>query len=118
MDNIIAPSNPAGEVIPCENTCPTTAFQLVDVCVPVTVIPFAHAGTPKTLCCGEARVNPGKDECCGRPNGTCTFTLSQKICVEIPVVFGAKAVVGATSVECEKVSTKNICKDCKKEWED
>jgi hypothetical protein len=95
-----------------DKTCPAKAFQQATVCVPVTVVPFAEAGKPKTTCCGDPIIMPGKDTCCGRPNGTCSFTISQRICVEVPVIFGAKTVVGAPSVECEKVSDKDICKKC------
>ncbi|WP_033166312.1 hypothetical protein [Clostridium sp. KNHs205] len=108
MDNIVQPAAPEEELIPCEKTCPTSAFQLATVCVPITVVPYAKAGIPTTTCYGEPYVSPGKKECCGRPNGTCSFTLSQKILVEVPVVFGAKAVVGNTSVDCDCVSAKDL----------
>lgn len=97
---------------PCEKTCPAAAYQETTVCVPVTVLPFAEAGIPRTTCCGEPIISPGKEACCGRPNGTCHFTISQRLCVEVPVIFGAKAVVGTASVECERVSNKDICKRC------
>ena len=110
MLNLNIQSVMPGEEIPCDTKCPATGFQLANVCVPVTVVPFAEAGKPKTSCCGEAVVTPGKDMCSGHPNGTCSFTISQRILVEVPVVFGAKAVVGNASVECERVSNKDMCK--------
>lgn len=110
MFNLNVQSIPQGEEIPCDKLCPASAFQLANVYVPVTVLPFAEAGYPKTTCCGEACVIPGKDVCHGRPNGACSFTISQRILIEVPVNFGAKAVVGNTTVDCECVTTKDICK--------
>ena len=89
----------------------------MSVCVPVTVTPFANyvEGTAKTKCCGDPVVGPGNKPCSGTKNGSCTFTLSQLICVEVPVDFGANVDVGDTYVDCKEASEKDICKDCKKE---
>lgn len=35
-----------------EQTCPSVAYQMSTVCVPVTVTPFARAGATVTKCCG------------------------------------------------------------------
>lgn len=45
---------------PQDQTCPTTAYQLSSVCVPVTVSPFAKTGVTSTKCCGTSVVIPGK----------------------------------------------------------
>ena len=98
-----------------KNTCPATGFQKVDVCVPVTVTPFAKAGKTVTKCCGEPVVTPGDKPCPGRKNGVCTFTIKQTICVEVPVEFGADATVGDTFVNCLDASKDDICRDCNRE---
>ena len=85
-------------------------YQRSTVCVPVTVTPFAHVGTPITNCCGEPIVTAG--DVCPRNGGVCRFTISQEICVAVPVEFGARAVAGTPSVQCGKASNKNICTDC------
>ncbi|MGN0462493.1 MAG: hypothetical protein ACI4HZ_08625 [Ruminococcus sp.] len=95
-----------------DETCPAKGFQQVSICVPVTVTPFAHAGKTVTKCCGDAKVVPGDKPCPGKKNGTCTFTISQTICVEVPVDFGARATVGDTFVECLGASDDDICKNC------
>ena len=43
-----------------EQTCPTVAYQMSSVCVPVTVTPYAKTGVTQTKCCGKAVVSPGK----------------------------------------------------------
>ena len=96
-------------------TCPAVGYQSIGICVPVTVTPFAQAGKTVTKCCGDAVVVAGDTTCGGRKNGSCTFTISQKICVEVPVDFGAEATVGDTYVDCIEASAKDICSGCKGE---
>lgn len=96
-----------------DKTCPATGFQKVSICVPVVVTPFAHAAKTVTKCCGEPVVVTNDMPCPGKKNGTCTFTLSQTICVEVPVEFGATAAVGDTFVECLGASADDICRDFK-----
>ena len=95
-----------------DKNCPAKGFQKADVCVQVTVTPFAKAETPKTTCCGDPVVTSGDKPCAGRKNGECKFTIKQTICVEVPVVFGAKATVGDTFVDCLGASGEDICTDC------
>ena len=90
--------------------CPVIGYQRSTVCVPVTVTPFAHVGTPITTCCGEPVVTAGA--VCPRNGGVCRFTISQQICVAVPVEFGARAVAGTPSVQCGEASNANICTDC------
>lgn len=97
---------------PQDQTCPTTAYQLSSVCVPVTVSPFAKTGVTSTKCCGTSVVIPGKNTCDGIKNGQCVFTVVQDICVEVPVEFGAVASVGDTYVNCIDSSADDICTNC------
>ena len=98
-----------------DQTCPAVGYQSASICVPVTVTPFAHTGATRTKCCGEPLVSPGKNTCGGTKNGTCSFTISQDICVAVPVAFGATATVGDTYVACNGASADNICEDCDKD---
>ena len=93
-------------------TCPTVAYQLSSVCVPVSVTPFAKAGTTVTKCCTKPTVTEGIYTCNGIKNGQCVFTISQDICVEVPVEFGAVASVGDTYVACNGASADDICTEC------
>ncbi len=106
MDNLNQGLDVAAE------TCPTVGYQSVGVCVPVTITPFSHTGTTKTICCGRATVKSGDTPCTGKKNASCTFTISQTICVEVPVVFGAIATVGDTYVDCLGASADDICTGC------
>lgn len=84
-----------------ENNCIVKAYQSATVCVPVTVTPFANVGTIKTECCGKPVVSHKDNNCEGMENGSCKFTISQKIKVEIPVEFGSNTSIGGTFVNCD-----------------
>lgn len=95
-------------------TCPAVGYQSASICVPVTVTPFAQAGTTVTKCCGSPVVIPGREVCGGVKNGSCFFTISQDICVAVPVEFGAVATVGDSFVSCNGASEQDICTTCEK----
>lgn len=80
--------------------------------------PFARTGTPVTKCCGDPIVAPGRNTCAGTKNGACVFTITQNICVTVPVEFGATAVPGDTYVSCTGASADDVCTDCGEEPED
>lgn len=100
------------DMIDNKQTCPTVAYQLSSVCVPVTVTPFAMAGATVTRCCKKPTVTSGKYTCNGVKNGQCVFTISHDVCIEVPVEFGATATVGDTYVACNGASADDICPDC------
>lgn len=45
-------------------------------------------------------------------NGSCAFTITQDICVAVPVEFGAVAAVGDSFVSCSDASDQDICTTC------
>lgn len=96
-----------GGGMPCESTF----FQNETVCVPVTVTPFATPGTAKANCCGRPMVNMGS-QCPGNKT-SCSFTIKQRLCIEIPITFGAVIETGSAVVECGDVSEKPC--DCSSE---
>jgi len=71
---------------------------MVNVCVPITVRPFAYVGPTKTSCCGPLNINTRG--CRGTPGAVCTFYATQQICVDIPINYGASAVAGESFAEC------------------
>jgi hypothetical protein len=95
-----------------DQTSPSVGYQSASLCVPVTVTPFARAQATVTKCCGAPVVTAGINTCGGTKNGTCLFTISQDICVSVPVAFGAAATVGDVYVTCNGASADDICTDC------
>ena len=103
------------EVLNESQTCPAVGYQSASICVPVTVTPFAQADITATKCCGDPVVTPGREVCGGVKNGSCFFTITQDICVAVPVEFGAVATVGDSYVNCSGASEQDICTDCGKD---
>ncbi|MEG0144933.1 MAG: hypothetical protein RR739_02590 [Clostridia bacterium] len=79
--------------------CTSVAAQYVDVSVPLKLKPYAIVGDLTTECCGEPVVSlrpcPGGNCCCG-----CEITITQTLCVRIPVRYGANADVGDATSLC------------------
>lgn len=89
------------EYKPEHEVCPALGFQDVVVAVPVEIKPFAKVGKIKTDCIGKPIIERGVKHCEGKHHEVCRFTISQKIRVEVPVIFGAKTEVGETQIECK-----------------
>ena len=83
-----------------EKGCPAVGQREVEVCIPVEIIPFVKVGSVKTKCCGEPVIKNGDCHCQGKKNGTCSFTISQTLNVEVPIFFGANTQVGDMFVDC------------------
>lgn len=90
--------------------CETVTYQPATVCVPVTVTPFVIPGPTRTICCGDPLILPGATSC---PAGarSCFFTVTQRMCVEVPIAFGASTTPGVPQVVCEEAS-EEFCPEC------
>lgn len=91
--------------------CPATAYQEVDVCVPVTITPYATVGNATVTCCGAPTVTQGNGTCEGVVGGQCSFTVSQRMCVALPVTFGANTQAGEYTVACGNAG-EGSCENC------
>lgn len=94
----------------CENAggCMTMSYQNTTMSVPVVITPTVRMGETTTTCCGEATVTPGTTP------GVCGFTLTRRLCVAVPIYFGAEAAIGSASLECGGISS-TFCADCGEE---
>lgn len=88
----------------CNNSapCESVFYQKETVCVPVKVTPYAKPGTAKATCCGEPIVKSGT-QCSGNQT-SCSLTITQNLCIEIPISFGADIETGTAVVQCGTVS--------------
>ncbi|MBO7666954.1 MAG: hypothetical protein J6T26_00680 [Firmicutes bacterium] len=89
---------------------PVTAYYSAEICAPVSVTPFALAGEPQVTPCGEPEISLGEN--CGRPRQDCGFTVRQRLCVAVPLQFGAEAVAGETRSRCIAAGGEEACGDC------
>lgn len=99
-------------------TCPAVGIQTANVSLPVKISPYSVTGPAKLHCCGEPVIIPCNEHCHGRVNGTCEFTISQRIKVEVPVEIGATVNVGDTYVDCICTKCDEPKKDCGCKGED
>lgn len=81
--------------------CESVFYQKETVCVPVKVTPYAKPGTAKATCCGEPTVNT--ETTCPGTRTYCSFTVTQNLCIEIPISFGAVIETGTATVQCGTV---------------
>lgn len=111
MDNLLTQNLEMEEYRDQDNKagCEAVGYQDVNVCIPVTIKTFGEAGNAKTQCLGKAVISSGCDKCPGKKDGVCKFTISQKLRVEVPVIFGARAEVGEASVDCGCGITEDYC---------
>ena len=100
-----------GPALSLVDACPTTARQEVDVCVPITITPYATVGDAMITCCGDPVITGGTAACSGIPGGSCSFTVSQRVCVSIPVQFGASTASGSYAVRCGDAG-EGTCENC------
>jgi hypothetical protein len=85
-----------------EKACDSVFYQQETVCVPVKVTPFATPGTARTTCCGTGSVS--RESLCPGSQTSCNFVITQKLCIEIPVSFGALVETGDAVVQCGTLS--------------
>jgi len=96
--------------INCASFCPATAYQAASVCLPVSVSPYTEIGRVVIHCCGSPVLADTREDRCDC--GTCTFTIRQNICVEIPIAFKAAVTSGKERVHCGGVSTEGCPPGC------
>lgn len=78
--------------------------KFLTVCLPVSVKPCVRVGNIKTECCGRPILSSSRAEkCCnkGCEEGSCHFTIIQKMKIEIPLEFTADTDVDNLFVDCE-----------------
>lgn len=89
--------------------CSIMGYQDVDVCIPITVKAFGEVGNAKTQCLGKSVISCGCDACAGKSGEVCKFTISQRLRVEVPVIFGARAEAGETIIDCGCTEKTDCC---------
>ena len=76
--------------------CPAIVHETVCVQAEVTITPVVVPGTIESFCVGEPIIG----DCPGILVDECTFTVSQSICVQIPLTFSASATAVPTGIVC------------------
>ena len=95
----------------CESpqSCETVGCQPAKLRVPVALTPCVRVKTPVTVCCGSPVVTPSDRP---GPDNSCSFVITQKICVAVPVEISACASLGKVSVKFEDAAGEHALNDC------
>ncbi|MEG1771828.1 MAG: hypothetical protein RR352_00885 [Clostridia bacterium] len=93
-------------------TCSSVASQYADVSVSLKLKPYAILGKLATECCGEPMITTrscqGANSFCG-----CEITVTQVICIKIPIEYGTDANIFDTSAVCRKVPNLSTNPNCR-----
>lgn len=92
-----APGKPGDKCFDDE-CCEDKKAAYFTVSVPYTIKPYAIPGKPEVECVGREVITHGHMDCKDKCE-VFKFTCSQKICVKLPVKFGAITCVDDTCVE-------------------
>lgn len=79
-----------------DQVCQTTVHETVCVQGNVTIKPKVDSGPITSFCMG----NPIFGSCPGELKPTCQFTVSQNICIQIPLTFSATAKTVENGIVC------------------
>ncbi|MEG1683788.1 MAG: hypothetical protein RR295_08150, partial [Oscillospiraceae bacterium] len=79
------------------DSCGKVGVQCVNVSVPVEVTPRATVGAISVACQGTPTVSC---ETSGS-HGVCVITITQKVCMTIPVRYGVTTNVGDETIACD-----------------
>lgn len=95
-DSILSCSAQTEEACPIGSGCNKISAQCVDVSAPMTLTPTASIGSVSVTCQGSPAVT-----CVTDPAGTCcTVTMTQQICVSVPVRYGVTMTAGDPTIAC------------------
>ena len=86
-------------------SCDKTAMQCVEISQPLIVTPVATVGTITTTCQGSPEVT-----CSTAADGlSCTVTVVQRVCLNIPIRFNAEADPKTTTIACAGEKSTGVC---------
>ena len=90
---------PSEATVTPDPACPAVVHETVCVQAQVTITPHVEVGTITSTCVDGPIIGvcPGTPS----PSGVCTFTVSQPICVQIPLTFSATAAAVPTGIVCD-----------------
>lgn len=85
-----------GEELCSTGSCSKVATQCVNISAPMTLQPAAVVGTVAVTCQGTPTIT-----CVTNGDGTsCTLTMTQQICVSVPVRYGVTMTTGEATIGC------------------
>lgn len=90
---------------PSVEGCDVVAYQPATVCVPVSISPVVTTGEASLRCCGNPTISDTPCRLGATANPTISFTLTQRICIAVPISIGAEVTTGTPVVTPEDPTT-------------
>jgi len=87
-------------------SCEKIAHQETKVTLPLTIEPFAITGKIRTKCHGAPTISISP---CSECKDVCHYLVTQEICIEFPIKFGAVTEIKDIHVECGKLHINDSC---------
>nr|WP_326184478.1 hypothetical protein [uncultured Oscillibacter sp.] len=85
--------------------CNKVGTQCVDVSAPLILTPTAAAGTVTVACQGTPDIT-----CVTDAGGTsCTVTMTQRVCVSVPIRYGVNLTSGEPTIACAESCAGSGC---------
>jgi hypothetical protein len=106
-------SDPGLKVQVQKTKCPALINETVTVQANVKITPCVEIGTIKSYCVGR----PVMGACEGTPVEECTFSVSQNICVQVPLSFAVDTLAEPAGIICG-TPLSGPCGQCKDEKHD
>nr|WP_325298286.1 hypothetical protein [uncultured Dysosmobacter sp.] len=78
------------------NGCNKVGTQCVDVSAPLTLTPTASVGTVTVACQGVPDITCVTDA----GGASCTVTMTQQVCVSVPIRYGVTLTSGEPTIAC------------------
>lgn len=76
--------------------CNKVGTQCVNITAPMTLTPTASVGTVTVTCQGSPAMT-----CVTNEEGTaCTLTMTQQVCVSVPIRYGVTTTSGEATIGC------------------
>lgn len=92
----------------CGSGCNKIVTQCVDVAAPVTLVPTACLGAVTVACQGMPAVSCVTDPC----GTSSTVTVTQRVCVTIPVRYDVSMNTGEPTISCADGGPCGPCSPC------
>ena len=77
--------------------CVKTGYQYANVSVPIELKPSTKIGDIVVECCSEPVVDCCENKC----ENKCEITVTQKVCIKIPIHYQIDACVGESVINCD-----------------
>ena len=81
-----------------QGVCKNVVHEDLSISAQVVIDPIVDIGPITTHCVSRPEIIPGDGKC--TPSGRCSFVVRQRICVEVPITFGAATTADPLGFAC------------------